>query len=79
MQDLGASINVMPMSIFNFLQLSSLQTTCVVIQLANRSSAYPAGVVEDVLVRVNELIFLADFYILEMEGDIGRASCRERV
>lgn len=39
------------------------------IQLANRSNACPAGVVEDVLVQVNNLIFPADFYIMDMEGD----------
>ncbi|XP_042379998.1 uncharacterized protein LOC121972383 [Zingiber officinale] len=43
---------------------------CVVIQLANRSQAHPAGVIEDVLVKVRELIFPADFYILDMEGDV---------
>jgi len=67
MLDLEASINVMPTSIFNSLCLGPLKATSVVIQLANRSN--PIGLVEDVLVRVNELIFLADFYILEMEGD----------
>ncbi|XP_075475656.1 uncharacterized protein LOC142508733 [Primulina tabacum] len=43
--------------------------TRVVIQLADRSNAYPEGVVEDVLVQVKELIFPADFYILRMEED----------
>ena len=50
MLDLGASINVMPLSIFNSLALGSLRPTGIVIQLANRSNAYPAGVIEDVLV-----------------------------
>ncbi|KAM1764071.1 hypothetical protein COP1_003277 [Malus domestica] len=48
MLDLGASINVMPYSIY-------------------ASNAYPKGVLEDVLVQVNHLIFPADFYILNME------------
>ncbi|XP_027351112.1 uncharacterized protein LOC113862196 [Abrus precatorius] len=39
----------------------------VVIQLANRSITNPAGIIEDVLVRVNDLIFPADFYILDMQ------------
>src|SRR5215470_1975403 len=39
------------------------------IQLANRSNVFPAGVLEDVLVKVDELIFPVDFYILEMEGE----------
>ncbi|KAG6529446.1 hypothetical protein ZIOFF_011644 [Zingiber officinale] len=44
-------------------------TTGVVIQLANRSLTHPVGVIEDVLMRVKDLIFPADFYILNMEGD----------
>ncbi|XP_042396548.1 uncharacterized protein LOC121986661 [Zingiber officinale] len=70
MLDLGASINVMPKSVFQSLRIGPLQPTGVVIQLANRSQAHPAGVIEDVLVKVRELIFLADFYILDMEGDV---------
>ncbi|KAJ9145862.1 hypothetical protein P3X46_028192 [Hevea brasiliensis] len=44
--------------------------TSVIIQLADHSNAYPLGVVEDVLVQVGELIFPADFYILDMEDSI---------
>jgi len=67
MQDLGASVSVMPLSIFNSLSLGPLQSTDVVIHLANRSVAYPAGFIKDVLVRVGELIFHVDFYVLNME------------
>ncbi|XP_042386458.1 uncharacterized protein LOC121978147 [Zingiber officinale] len=70
MLDLGASINVMPKSIFQLLRIGPLQPTGVVIHLANRSQAHPAGVIEDVLVKVRELIFPADFYVLDMEGDV---------
>ncbi|PNX70752.1 hypothetical protein L195_g057708, partial [Trifolium pratense] len=69
MLDLGAGINVMPTSVYNNLCLGPLQHTGLIIQLANRSNARPAGVVEDVLVQVNDLIFPADFYILDMEGE----------
>ena len=48
MLDLGASVIVMPLSIFNSLSLSPLQSTDVVIHLANRSVAYSAGFIEDV-------------------------------
>ncbi|XP_042445678.1 uncharacterized protein LOC122030530 [Zingiber officinale] len=68
MLDLGASINVMPKSVFLSLGIGPLQPTGVVIQLANRSQAHPAGVIENVLVKVRDLIFPADFYILDMEG-----------
>ncbi|CAN6576847.1 unnamed protein product [Malus baccata var. baccata] len=44
-----------------------LKNDGVIIQLADRSNAYPKGVLEDVLVQVNHLIFLADFYVLEMD------------
>ncbi|XP_027351187.1 uncharacterized protein LOC113862297 [Abrus precatorius] len=64
--DLGASINVMPTSIYRSLSLGPLKQTGVVIQLANRSTAFPTRVVEDVLVRVDKLIFPADFFILDM-------------
>ncbi|XP_031281187.1 uncharacterized protein LOC116139649 [Pistacia vera] len=57
MLDLGASINVMPYSIYLDLNLGTLKETGVVIQLTDRSSAYPKGVLGDVLVQVNELDF----------------------
>ncbi|CAN6677388.1 unnamed protein product [Malus baccata var. baccata] len=44
-----------------------LKNDGVIIQLADRSNAYPEGVLEDVLVQVDNLIFPADFYVLEME------------
>ncbi|RDY00681.1 hypothetical protein CR513_16098, partial [Mucuna pruriens] len=57
-----ASINVMPRSIYKFVNFGDLEPTWMTIQLANRS-----GVLEDVLVQVNELIFPVDFYVLDME------------
>ncbi|XP_073137049.1 uncharacterized protein [Henckelia pumila] len=68
MLDLGASINVMPYSIYASLKLGPLKKTGIVIQLADRSNAYHRGVVEDVLVQVNNLVFLADFYVLDVEN-----------
>ncbi|XP_031249855.1 uncharacterized protein LOC116107705 [Pistacia vera] len=44
-----------------------MKDTSVIIQLANRTNAYPERVVEDVLVQVNELVFPTDFYILDMD------------
>ena len=67
MLNLGALVSVMPLSIFNSLSLGPLQSIDVVIHLANRSDAYPAGFIEDVLVWVGELIFPIDFYVLNME------------
>ncbi|CAN6707533.1 unnamed protein product [Malus baccata var. baccata] len=67
MLDLGASINVMPYSIYASMNLGELKNDGVIIQLADRSNTYPKGVLEDVLVLVNHLIFPADFYVLEMD------------
>ncbi|XP_070664541.1 uncharacterized protein [Malus domestica] len=51
-----------------------LKNDRVIIQLAGRSNAYPKGVLEDVLVQVNHLIFPADFYVLEMEDSAHSSS-----
>ncbi|KAM1331215.1 hypothetical protein ACFX14_043846 [Malus domestica] len=67
MLDLGASINVIQYSIYASMNLGELKHDGVIIQLADRSNAYPKGVLEDVLVQVNHLIFPADFYVLEMD------------
>ena len=67
MLDLDASINVMPYSIYASMNLGELKNDGVIIQLADRSNAYPKGVLEDVLVQVNHLIFPTDFYVLKME------------
>ncbi|XP_068655775.1 uncharacterized protein [Aristolochia californica] len=68
MIDLGASINVMPYSLYASLKLGPLNKTGVVIQLSDRSNAYPKVVLEDVLVQVNDFIFPADFDVLDMEN-----------
>jgi len=49
MLDLGASINVMPLSVFTSLYLGPLKTTNVIIQLANRSTINHADVLKDVM------------------------------
>ncbi|KAL0408089.1 UNVERIFIED_CONTAM: hypothetical protein Sradi_1743300 [Sesamum radiatum] len=69
MCDLGASINVMPLAIYESLNVGPLKETGVVLQLADRFIVYPDGVLEDVLVQINELVFPADFYVLDMMGD----------
>ena len=61
MLDLGASINVMPRYVYDKLNLGELKKTGIVIQLVDKSSTYLDGVLEDVLVQVNELVFPVDF------------------
>ncbi|XP_070671798.1 uncharacterized protein [Malus domestica] len=67
MLDLGASINVMLYSVYASMNLGALKHDGVIIQLADRSNAYPKEVLEDVLVQVDHLVFPADFYVLEMD------------
>ncbi|XP_070056841.1 uncharacterized protein [Nicotiana tomentosiformis] len=67
--DLGASINLMPLFVFQQLGLGDLRPTMVVLQLVDRSLASPEGVIEDVLVQVGTFIFPADFIILDYEPD----------
>ncbi|KAL0440268.1 UNVERIFIED_CONTAM: hypothetical protein Slati_2509800 [Sesamum latifolium] len=69
MCDLGASINAMPLTIFESLHVGPLKEIGIVIQLADCSVVYPEGVLEDVLLQVNELVFSADFYVLDMRED----------
>nr|XP_027071989.1 uncharacterized protein LOC113696805 [Coffea arabica] len=46
-----------------------LKDTGIIIQLADRTNAYPDGLIEDVLVKINELVFPADFYVLDMDDE----------
>ena len=69
MLDLGVSINVMPYSLYETIKLGPLRETSVVIQLADRSNTYPRGVIEDVMVEVDKLVFPADFYVIDMSHD----------
>ncbi|XP_004289461.1 PREDICTED: uncharacterized protein LOC101311229 [Fragaria vesca subsp. vesca] len=62
-----SSVNLMPYSIYEQLNLGELQETTVKLQLADRSLKIPRGIVEDVLVKVDQLILPADFFVLDME------------
>nr|XP_016437357.1 PREDICTED: uncharacterized protein LOC107763378 [Nicotiana tabacum] len=65
--DSGASINLMPFSIFMKLELGEMKDICVSFQLANQSTKRPKGIIENVLVRVDKFLFPVDFIVLEME------------
>ncbi|XP_061340965.1 uncharacterized protein LOC133287386, partial [Gastrolobium bilobum] len=67
--DLGASINLMPLSICKSLGITNLKPTMVSLQLADRPLRRPNGIIEDVLVKVDKFIFLADFIVLDMEEE----------
>ncbi|GKA06488.1 reverse transcriptase domain-containing protein [Tanacetum coccineum] len=59
--DSGASINLLPHSIYKKLELEALTPTRMTLELANRSISHPMGIAEDVVVRVDGFTFLADF------------------
>ena len=67
--DLGASINLMPLSLMRKLAIDEIRPTKMSLQMADRSLKIPEGVVENVLVKVGEFIFPADFVILDMEEE----------
>ncbi|XP_024042820.1 uncharacterized protein LOC112099628 [Citrus clementina] len=67
--DLGASFNLMPLSVFKQLGVGECRPTTVTLQLADRSHAYLEGKIEDVLVKVDKFIFPVDFIVLDFETD----------
>ncbi|GJX99660.1 reverse transcriptase domain-containing protein, partial [Tanacetum coccineum] len=67
--DLGASINLMPLSVWKKLMLPELILTRMTLKLANRSVAYPAGIAEDVCVQVGKFTFPADFIVVDYDID----------
>jgi len=67
--DLGASINLMPLSMCQRLGEIEIMPTRMTLQLVDCSITRPYGVIEDVLVRVKHLIFPADFVVIHIEED----------
>ncbi|GJZ41103.1 retrovirus-related pol polyprotein from transposon TNT 1-94 [Tanacetum coccineum] len=67
--DLGASINVMPLSMFKRLGLRNPRPVNMVIEMADRSMQSPKGIVENILVKIHKFIFLVDFVILDIVKD----------
>ena len=65
--DLGASVNLLPFSVYQALGLGELQKTNVILQLADRSIKIPKGIIEDVLIKVGDFVFPVDFVVLETE------------
>ncbi|XP_061352341.1 uncharacterized protein LOC133297219 [Gastrolobium bilobum] len=67
--DLGASINVMPLSMMMKLGITEVKPTKTIVQLADRSSKQAYGIIEDILVKVDKFIIPVDFVILDIEED----------
>ncbi|GJV23294.1 retrovirus-related pol polyprotein from transposon TNT 1-94 [Tanacetum coccineum] len=67
--DLGASISIMPYSLFKRLGLGSLNPIKMTIEMADRSMQSPKGIKENVLVKISNLVFPIDFVILDIMED----------
>ncbi|CAM8990507.1 unnamed protein product [Rhodiola kirilowii] len=68
--DLGASVSIMPYSLFTKLNLGDLCPTNISIHLADRSCRLPKGILKDVPVKLKNIYILADFIVLEISEDI---------
>ncbi|XP_022157913.1 uncharacterized protein LOC111024524 [Momordica charantia] len=67
--DLGVSINLMPLSVYQKLGIGEARLITITLRLVDRSITHPKGKIEDVLVQVDKFIFPADFIILDYEAD----------
>ncbi|GJW58293.1 reverse transcriptase domain-containing protein [Tanacetum coccineum] len=67
--DIGASINLMPLSVWKKLGLPELISTRMTFELANRAICTPAGIARNVFVPVGKFTFPADFVIVDYESD----------
>ena len=63
--DLGASLNLLPYSMYKKLELGELKPTSITLSLADRSIKIPKGIVEDVLIQVDKFYYPVDFVVLD--------------
>nr|GEW84547.1 reverse transcriptase domain-containing protein [Tanacetum cinerariifolium] len=68
--DLGASINLMPLSMWNKLSLLELTPTLKTLELTDWSISRPIGVTEDVFIKVGKFHFPADFIVVDFDADL---------
>ncbi|GKA53369.1 reverse transcriptase domain-containing protein [Tanacetum coccineum] len=67
--DLGASINLMPLSIWRKHSLLELTPTHLILELSDRSTTRLTGIAEDVFMRVGKFHFLVDFVVIDYVVD----------
>ncbi|XP_016166960.1 uncharacterized protein LOC107609481 [Arachis ipaensis] len=67
--DLGASINLMPLSVMKRLQIQELKPTKIALQLADKSMKLAHGIVENVFIKMEKFFLPVDFVILDIEED----------
>jgi len=69
MCDLGTSVSLMSLCLYERLGIGELKSTRMTLQLEDRSVKYPTGIIEDVPVKVGKIYILVDFVVMEMEED----------
>jgi len=69
LQDLGASINLIPLEMLKKIGDLEIKPTKMTLKLADRVTKYPYGVVEYVLVKVDKFTFLVDYFVMDIEED----------
>ncbi|GKE95417.1 reverse transcriptase domain-containing protein [Tanacetum coccineum] len=67
--DLGASINLMPLSIWKILSLLELTPTCMTLELADRSITQPIDFAKDAYLKVGKFKFPTDFVVVDFDAD----------
>ena len=72
--DLGASVNLLPYSVYVELGLGELEPTNITLQLADRSVKIPRGIVKDVLVQVDKFYFFVDFVVLDTQPVVNQGT-----
>lgn len=70
--DQGSDVNIMPLSIYNQLTNEEPVETDIRLSLSIHSYICPIGIVEDVLIKVVDLVFPVDFVVLDIKTDVGR-------
>ncbi|GKB73843.1 zinc knuckle CX2CX4HX4C containing protein [Tanacetum coccineum] len=68
--NLGASISIMPFSMYKCLGIGKLKPINMLIKMADNTKCAPKGMVENLLIKIDKFIFLVDFVILDMVEDI---------
>ena len=64
---MGASVSLIPLSVYRRLELLELTPTATLIQLADCSTRQPVGILEDVPVKVGEFVIPCDFFVVDMD------------
>ncbi|KAJ9178743.1 hypothetical protein P3X46_010600 [Hevea brasiliensis] len=68
--DLGASVSLMPLSMYQKLKIRELKATIISLQLAYQSIKYPVGILENIPIKVGKFFIPVDFVVFEMKKDV---------